>query len=94
MDKSAKLSGQIKAEPTAHPRSQPEPAQPESLSTPPYRIICNSEHFIVLNPVRRTKPNPPYRPDEAHTDSAAPSSPFQAKVEAAREKGRILRPRQ
>jgi hypothetical protein len=25
----------------------------ESRSMPPYRIICNSEHFIVLNPVQR-----------------------------------------
>ena len=56
------------------------------------RIICNSEHFIVLNPVRRTKPKPPYRPDEPHEDPAAPSKRFQAKIKAAREKGRILRP--
>ena len=76
MDKPAKFSGQNETEPTA----------------PPYRIICNSEHFIVLNPVRRTKPKPPYRPDEPHEDPAAPSKRFQAKIKAAREKGRILRP--
>lgn len=28
----------------------------EIRQMPPYRIICNSEHFIVLNPVRRSKP--------------------------------------
>ena len=28
----------------------------ESRSLPPYRIICNSEHFIVLNPVQRKRP--------------------------------------
>ena len=60
--------------------------------TPPYRIICNSEHFIVLNPVRRTKPKPHYRPDTPHEDPAAPSKRFQANIKAAREKGRILRP--
>lgn len=76
MGKTAKLSGQADAEPTA----------------PPYRIICNSEHFIVLNPVRRTKPNPPNRPDEPHEAPAAPSKRFQANIKAAREKGRILRP--
>ena len=76
MGNSAKLSGQVDAEQTA----------------PPYRIICNSEHFIVLNPVRRTKPNPPCRPDEPHEGPAAPSKRFQANIKAARGKGRILRP--
>ncbi len=92
MDKSAKLSGQNGPKPTSRPHPQPEPAQPESLSTPPYRIICNSEHFIVLNPVRRTKPNPPYRPDEGHADPAAPSKQFQAAVNATRQKGILLPP--
>ena len=64
----------------------------ESGPPVPYRIICNSEHFIVLNPVQRKKPNPPYRPDEPHEDPAAPSKRFQANIKAAREKGRILRP--
>ena len=27
--------------------------QAESSSMPPYRIICNSEHFIVLNPAQK-----------------------------------------
>lgn len=76
MDKSVKLSDQNGTEPTA----------------PPYRIICNSELFIVLNPVRRTKPNPPCRHDEPHEDPAAPSKRFRANIKAAREKGRILRP--
>ena len=65
-------------------------------STPalPYHILCNSEHFIVINPVRRTKPNPPYRSDEPHSDPAAPSKRFQAALETTRQKGTLQRPRQ
>lgn len=37
MDKQTRLSGQSNAEPI----------------TPSYRIICNSEHFIVINPSRK-----------------------------------------
>ena len=64
----------------------------ESQPVPPYRIICNSEHFIVLNPVQRKRPKETVRIDEEHKEAAGPSKRFQGKIESAREKGRILRP--
>ena len=58
----------------------------------PYRIICNSEHFIVLNPVQRKRPKEDFRVDEEHEETAGPSKRFQTTIKSAREKGRILRP--
>ncbi len=64
----------------------------ESGPPVPYRIICNSEYFIVLNPVQRKRPKETVRVDEGHDKTAGPSKRFQGKIESAREKGRILRP--
>lgn len=64
----------------------------ESSPPVPYRIICNSEHFIVLNPVQRKRPKETVRVDEGHEETDGPSKRFQSKIESAREKGRILRP--
>ena len=58
----------------------------------PYRIICNSEHFIVLNPVQWKRPKEDFRVDEEHEKTADPSKRFQTIIKSAREKGRILRP--
>ena len=40
----------------------------ESGPPVPYRIICNSEHFIVLNPVQRKRPKETVRVDERHEE--------------------------
>jgi hypothetical protein len=64
----------------------------ESSPPVPYRIICNSEHFIVLNPVQRKRPKEDFRVDEEHEETAGPSKRFQTIIKPAREKGRILRP--
>ena len=40
----------------------------ESSPPVPYRIICNSEHFIVLNPVQRKRPKETVRVDERHEE--------------------------
>ena len=39
----------------------------QTATNPPleYRILCNSEHFIVLNPGRRTKPQKTVHVDKA-----------------------------
>ena len=51
MDKLTKPSGQNR-QPQPKPTDPPtEPADPSPELT--YRIICNSEYFIVLNPVQR-----------------------------------------
>ena len=67
--------------------------RPAGASPPvPYRIICNSEHFIVLNPVQRKRPKEDFRADQGQEDTTAPSKRFQNIIRSAREKGRILRP--
>ena len=64
----------------------------ESSPPVPYRIICNSEHFIVLNPVQRKRPKEDFQVDEEHEETAGPSKRFQTIIKSSREKGRILRP--
>ena len=64
----------------------------ESSPPVPYRILCNSEHFIVLNPVQRKRPKETVRVDDGHDETSGPSKRFQTIIKSAREKGRILRP--
>ncbi|MCR5358281.1 MAG: hypothetical protein K6E55_00165 [Thermoguttaceae bacterium] len=53
MDKSAKLSGQSR-QPQPKPTDAPtEPSDHSQALT--YRILCNSEHFLVINPSRKPK---------------------------------------
>ena len=40
----------------------------ESSPPVPYRIICNSEYFIVLNPVQKKRPKETVRFDEGHKE--------------------------
>ena len=44
----------------------------ESSPPIPYRIICNSEYFIVLNPVQRKRPKETVWVDEGHDETGSP----------------------